>query len=990
MSKTMIIKDKKYWRSFDQMENPRFFYQKHKYEFREGASELPSMISRRNFLSLVSASVALAGLTACRKPVEKIIPYVKAPEEQIPGIAKHYATSMPFMTSAYGLVVENHEGRPTKIEGNTLHPSSKGGSNLQMQAAILDLYDPDRAQYVVHDGVEKSRTDFSDFWQALYPELFSNRGNGLAVLSESFSSPTLYRLKNEFQKTFPRAQWASYEAVSDESIIAGFQMATGLPGLPRYHMAKARVIAVFDADFIQCESENIINTQEFTKGRNIEMPDIQMSRLYVAEPAFTVSGGMADHRLPVTGSRTGLLVVALADLLNINMAASELACGLSEKENRWLQALATDLKKNRGRSLILAGRRQPPWVHALIYLINERLNNNGITCGWYPLTDKSISQLEELRQLTVKIKTNEIKTMIILGGNPVYNAPADFQFNTLLKNVPTTIHLSYDLNETAKQANWYLPRTHFLESWGDARATDGSLSVIQPLIAPLFDDCRSIFETLALITSGTESGGYELVRSTWKSFLANSDFENQWRQVLHDGILAESHLKTITIKSRNDVSEQIANAFKTDQDKNRDALELALQMSPSLFDGRYANNGWLQELPDSVSKLTWDNAALLSKTTADQFGIENEDIITLKHHNHILNLPAWILPGHVDNSITVHLGYGRTVAGRIGTQIGRNGYKLRLSESQYFISDIKVLKTGQKYSMACTQDHGSMEGRPLVREASLDEYRRHPDFANEMVEHPPLVSLWQEQTYEQGYQWGMAIDLNACVGCNVCVIACQSENNVPIVGKEQVGHGREMHWLRLDRYFSGDAESAEMVTQPVACQHCENAPCEQVCPVAATVHDKEGLNLMTYNRCIGTRYCSNNCPYKVRRFNFFNYTKDLPEIVQLGQNPDVTVRSRGVMEKCTYCLQRINAAKITAKNAGRELGDSELQTACQQACPANAIIFGNINDPNSAVSRIKKSNRNYEMLAELNIKPRTSYLAKIRNPNPDMEEESSD
>jgi MoCo/4Fe-4S cofactor protein with predicted Tat translocation signal len=985
----MNSKNKKYWRSFEQRENSQSLDNRFRGEFREGASALPSNLSRRNFLSLISASVALAGLTACRKPAEKIIPYVKAPEDIIPGITKQYATTMPFLTGAYGLVVESHEGRPTKIEGNALHPASKGGSNLHMQAAILDLYDPDRAQRVLHDGVEKSRSDFLDFWQSRYPGLLSDKGAGLAVLSESFSSPTLFRLKKAFHKTFPQADWVTYEPVSDESIVSGYQMAAGVPGLPRYYMNKARIIAAFDADFIQSESENVIHIKEFAEGRRVDNPDSQMNRLYVAEPAFTATGGMADHRLAVAGSNVGNLLTALANLLHINLPFPEASDALNAKEKRWLQALAADLKDNRGQSLILAGRRQPAWVHALVFQLNESLNNNGATCEWFPLTDKTVSRLANLKTLTAKMNTNEIKTLIILGGNPVYNAPVDLNFSTILQKIPTIIHLSYDVNETSRLANWHLPRTHFLESWGDARAWDGSLSVIQPLIAPLFDNCRSIFETLFLVISGNEGSGYELVRESWQIFLSKPDFENQWHRVLHDGILSESQLQPITRKAVSTLPQQLQTTVKTNQnnsDFRQETLELALQVSPALFDGRFANNGWLQELPDSVSKLSWDNAALMSKNTAAQFGIENEDVVILKHHNYKLNLPTWILPGHADNSITVHLGYGRTVAGRIGSKIGSNGYRLFLSENPSFLSNITMIKSGRKHALSCTQDHNSMEGRPLVREAVLSDYQSHPDFAGEMVEHPPLVSLWEEHSYKEGYQWGMAIDLNACVGCNVCVLACQSENNVPIVGKAQVRNGREMHWLRLDRYFSGEADTADMVMQPVACQHCENAPCEQVCPVAATVHDKEGLNLMTYNRCIGTRYCSNNCPYKVRRFNFFNYTKDLPEIVQLGQNPDVTVRSRGVMEKCTYCLQRINRAKIEAKNAGREMADGAFQTACQQACPANAIVFGNINDPTSAVSVMKQSQRNYEMLAELNIKPRTSYLAKLRNPNPDLEE----
>ena len=983
MSKHMSKRTKIYWRSLAQKENSAAVIDRQKYEFREGDSELPSNISRRNFMSLISASVALAGLTACRKPAEKIIPYVKAPEDIIPGIPKYYATTFPFQSNAYGVVVESHEGRPTKIEGNPLHPGSKGGTNIHMQAAILEMYDPDRPQEITQNGSKKTWSAFMDSWQSLYPELRSAKGKGLAVLSESFSSPTLFRLKNKFRSTFPRAQWVTYEPVADDAIVSGFQMATGAKALPRYHMSKARVIAAFDADFIQNEGENVINIREFAEGRD---PDGEMSRLYVIEPGLTATGGMADHRLAAGGYRTGVLLAGLANILGITSADEKLPVTISDKEQHWLEVLAADLNKNKGRSLIIAGRRQPAWVHALTYILNDRLMNNGTTCEWFPLTDKTVSDAESLAVLAESIKNKEITKLIILGGNPVYNTAVDINFSSLLKNVPTSIHVSYHKNETSLQTTWHLPRTHFLESWGDARAIDGSLSIIQPLIAPLFDDCRSLIEVLSLLTTGTEGDGYEEVRLTWKDQLPASGFEKQWRKILHDGILSGSALKPLRIKPQHGFPESIAAGILSQSEKKETVLELAFQASPALFDGRFANNAWLQELPDSISKLAWDNAALMGTITAKKMNLENEDLIILRHETRKLILPVWIIPGHAENCITVHLGYGRTAAGRIGNEIGSNAYPMRTGSNPYFIRGITISQTGQKYALASTQDHGSMEGRPLVREGSLDRYHEHPEFAREMVEHQPLVSLWKDHSYAVGYQWGMAIDLNKCVGCNTCVIACQSENNVPIVGKEQVRNGREMHWMRLDRYYSGDDDEIEVVVQPVACQQCENAPCEQVCPVAATVHDKEGLNVMTYNRCIGTRYCSNNCPYKVRRFNFFNYTKDLPEIVQLGQNPDVTIRSRGVMEKCTYCLQRINEAKIAAKNAGREIQDGEFQTACQQACPANAIVFGNINDAESEITKQKKSNRNYIMLEELNIRPRTSYLAKIRNPNPDLEE----
>ena len=463
------------------------------------------------------------------------------------------------------------------------------------------------------------------------------------------------------------------------------------------------------------------------------------------------------------------------------------------------------------------------------------------------------------------------------------------------------------------------------------------------------------------------------------------EFEKAWTKTLHDGLFSNIRSQKQTPKISASRIELALSKYQADEELSATNLEIVFRESPAVYDGRFANHGWLQEMPDPVTKLAWDNAALISPGMAEELNLKNEDLIQIDYKGRKIEVPVWIMPGHADYSITLTLGYGRKSAGRIGNYVGFNAFRIRTSANPGFGAGAVISKTGKTYLLANTQDHGSMEGRPLVREAVIDEYKKHPEFAKEMVEHPPLKSLWDEHSYDEGYQWGMTIDLNACSGCNACVIACQSENNIPIVGKEQVRNGREMHWIRLDRYFSGDLSDPEMAYQPVACQHCENAPCEQVCPVSATVHDEEGLNVMAYNRCIGTRYCSNNCPYKVRRFNFFNYTNEYPEILKMAQNPDVTVRSRGVMEKCTFCTQRINAAKITTKNKDEMVQDGDVVAACQQSCPADAIVFGNINDPDSEVSKSKKSNRDYTMLGELNVKPRLTYLAKIRNPNPALE-----
>ena len=987
---TKIKPGKEYWRSLNQLaDTPEFKDFLHR-EFPEGASELSDGMSRRKFLTLMGASMALAGLVSCRRPVEKILPYVKAPEEIIPGVPRYYATTMPFGQNSYGMVVETHEGRPTKIEGNEKHPSSLGGSNAWMQAAILGLYDPDRSQLPIENGSESSWDNFVKYWQGLYTEYTANQGKGLAVLSESAASPTLFRLQREFLSTFPQAKWYVYEPVGDENIRSGIAAAAKQDNLvPMYSYDKARVILSLESDFITTESENIVNARGFIDGRRVSSVKDEMNRLYVIESAFTLTGGMADHRKKLPAHHVFAFAVTLIKelqkegILVAGLDNSEIPADFSF-DNKWIATLARDLAANQGQSLVIAGRHQPAQVHAIVFAINDALANTGKTVSYRKAKYELFDHSADISNLTAGINEGMVESLIMLGTNPVYHAPADLGFSGALKKLKHTIHLGLLTDETAQKCEWHLPQAHFLESWGDAQAFDGTLSIIQPMIAPLFDGHSNI-EMVNFLTTAREVSGYELVRPTWESVLGKSGFEKKWRRILHDGVLENSQLPQIKpVASSNSLTAYLSENPVMTKKVSRENMEVIFKPSPAVFDGRFANNGWLQELPDGVSKLAWDNAVLMSHTTAGVLGVKNEDLVILNLNGRETPMPVWILPGYADYSLTLTLGYGRTSAGRIGTGVGFNAYRIRSANHPDMAYGLAIRKTIDTYPMANTQDHSSMEGRPLIRESSITKYRENPDFAQKMVEHPPLISLWDEHSYEEGNQWGMTIDLNACTGCNTCTIACQSENNIPIIGKEQVKNGREMHWLRLDRYFSGDVDDPEMVYQPVGCQHCENAPCEQVCPVAATVHDSEGLNVMTYNRCIGTRYCSNNCPYKVRRFNFFNYTNELPEIMQMAQNPDVTVRSRGVMEKCTYCLQRISAAKINAKKENETLQDGDVIAACQQACPTNAIEFGNINDPQSRVSKSKKNERRYEMLAELNIRPRTSYLAKLRNPNPDL------
>ncbi len=1048
--------ERTYWRSLEQLQgDPRSVDRMHR-EFPEGASEPPAEllrdgVSRRSVLGLLGGTASLAGLTGCdiiRRPVEHIVPYVDAPEGLVPGVPLAYATTMPFGSRALGLLVESHEGRPTKIEGNELHPFSEGASSVWAQASLLDLYDPDRSKSVRFGDTASSWDDFAAAWTdgGLGP---AADGAGFAVLAEPSSSPTLVRLRQALLDRYPRARWVTWEPVSEENVDRGTASAAGDHVHGLYHLDRTRVLLTLDSDFLGVEGDSVRNLRGYARARRVnEDGGGDMLRHYAVDGVHSMTSANADHRLRVQSGRVAAFVARLGSALARHGLDLPLDGGAqaADIDDAWVDALAQDLLVHRGEGLIVAGNRQPAAVHAAVYALNAALGNSGSTVTYHRTPDSGSSSDADLAALAASIREGAVDRLLILGANPACTAPADLDFSAALESLGETgavIHVGAHRDETSRFARWHVPLAHYLESWGDARATDGTASVVQPLIEPLYG-AKSLIEVLALAALGAPRDGRDLVRETWSGILglplddtdgdtaaaaeaaaesngagagtedeeappvdpmslplpvALSEFDVAWRKVLHDGLLAGSAAPAAelpelsaaaaaaALRAAGDAAGAIAAA---------DDLEIVFRCSPAVHDGRFANNGWLQELPDAITKLTWDNAALISPATADALGLENEDLVTVTSGGRELKLPVWQVPGQADHTVTIDLGYGRDFPGRIagaangtGGGPGRNGYLLRTSEALH-IARGGLRATGGVYPLAQTQDHHSMEGRPIVREAALDIFGEHPDFATADSEKPHEKSMWDEWTYDDSPQWGMTIDLNACVGCNACVIACQSENNVPIVGKEQVREGREMHWLRIDRYFS-DEERAGLVHdlpaepqtnfQPVPCMHCENAPCEQVCPVAATVHDSEGLNAMVYNRCIGTRYCSNNCPYKVRRFNYFNFTKDTPEVMKLGKNPDVTIRSRGVMEKCTYCVQRISRARVDAGQDGRPLADGDVVTACQQACPAEAIRFGDITDAASGVSQAKASPRNYKLLDDLHAKPRTTYLAKIRHPN---------
>ena len=975
--------DNVYWRSLGQLNGDPQFQKYVDAEFPEAAQVTGDGLSRRKFLSVMSASLALAGLANCRRPVEKIVPYVVAPEEAVPGIPVDYRTVMTRDVGALGLTVRSFDGRPIKIEGNPAHPSSSGATDAFAQAEILNLYDPERATGCRRHNQVAAWEEFLAEWQGMRNQFSLDGGKGLAVISRSESSPTFKRLYRAFQKAFPNSRWVVYEPVSDELIFKGIKAATGKTLLPVCHIDRAKVIVALDADFLGLESESVRYVGQFADGRRLESPGDEMNRLYVIEGALTLTGSNADHRLRLPSSRIAAFAQALAlklGELGLTVIGAEAidAARVTGLDEKWLNAVARDLIAHAGESLLLAGRGQSIAVHALVAAINQALGNLGKTIEYREVDGELLPDAQELAKLKYDIDRQNIQALIILGGNPAYDASVPID----VSNIAFSVHISPTLDETSLGTTWHIPQAHFIETWGDACSIDGTLSIAQPLIRPLFDG-KSAVELLHALITGTDVAAYDLVRETWRDILPKANWEEAWRRTLHDGIFkVEPNLTAPSVLSEG-VRTALAYYPVTDKPPSAEELELIFKPSSHAYDGRYAGNAWLLENPDPITKLTWDNAALMSPKTAQALGLSNHDVVRVTVNEKYTLLPVWITPGQADYTIVVDFGFGRR-NGAVAAGVGANVYALRSTVNSFIERSVKVEKTGKRHELASTQDHGSMQGRPIIREATLEHYRRHPNFAHEMVEHPPLQSLWREHQYDQGYQWGMIIDLTTCIGCGACTVACQSENNIPVVGKLQVGKGREMHWMRIDRYFTGTEEDPQVVHQPMACQHCEMAPCEGVCPVSATVHDREGLNVMVYNRCVGTRYCSNNCPFKVRRFNFFNYNKKPKEIEKLHKNPNVTVRARGVMEKCTYCLQRINEAKEKAKQEGRALRDGDVLTACQQVCPTRSITFGNILDSTSAVVRRKQQARSYGVLSELNLKARTTYLAKVRNPNPEL------
>ena len=981
---------RQYWRSLDDLAGTAEFRDMVEREFPHlaiGWSDDESPVEgRRNFLKLMGASMALGGLAACtRQPTEHIMPYIRQPEELIPGKPLFYATATTLNGVAHGVLAESHEGRPTKIEGNPEHPATLGACDIFSQASVLGLYDPDRSQVPLLSGEIQ---DWGDFLGALREALAAQKakaGAGLRILTETITSPTMADQFAAIQKLYPKAKWHQWEPAGPHSARAASTLTFGAPVNTYYDLSKANVIVSLDADFLAQGTGSLRYARQFSARRRVQGGQTTMNRLYVAEPMPTPTGTKADHRFAMRSAEIEEFAWAIATGLGIANGPKN-----TEGAER-AGAIARDLQQNKGASLVMAGECQPPIVHALAHVINAKLENVGKTVFYTdPIEANAVDQLASLQDLVKDLDAGAVDLLLIVGGNPVFNAPVELGLADRVKKAPLRAHLSLYDNETSAVCQWHLPETHYLESWGDARAFDGTVSIQQPLILPLYKG-RSAHALLQMLTDTPEMSDYEIVKGYWSRQHAGADFQTWWRRSVHDGVVAGTALPTKTPTVHADaISEHAA------KQPMGGRLEVIFRPDPAIYDGRFANNGWLQEFPKPITKLTWDNAAIMSPQTASRLGVyykvledgsQEVPTVDLTYQGRTLRAPVFIQPGHAEGSVTLHLGYGRTRGGRVGTGMGFNPYGLRTAKAMWHDGGLEAKKASAKYPIATTQDFHVLDpARHAIHAGSLSEYLKDPESVHEGAETPPKeLTLYPEWKYD-GYAWGMAIDLNACTGCGACIVACQAENNIAVVGKDQVRRGRAMHWIRVDSYYKGLPDLPDGIyNQPVPCMHCEDAPCELVCPVQATNHSAEGLNDMVYNRCVGTRYCSNNCPYKVRRFNFYLFSDYETPSLKMLHNPDVTVRSRGVMEKCTYCVQRINYAKIESEKQNRKVADGEIQTACQATCPTEAIIFGNINDPNSRVTKMKAEKSNYGLLAELNTRPRTTYLASLRNPNPEVE-----
>ena len=1104
-----------YWRSLDDLQGSQHFQDWVHREFPDGADTM-NEVDRRNFMKIMAASFGFAGagMTGCRMPERSVFPYAKQPEYLIPGVANYYSTSMPFGSENIPLVVETHQARPTKIEGNPSYKPHGGGTNTFTQVSILDLYDPDRARTSRDSAGKKlTRSQVEDQLKAIAEQYADSTGEGLAFLAESSSSDTRSRLVQQLKTKFPQAIWAEHDAIDQTNASKAASALLGSPVRVLHRLEKAKRILTLDSDFVGYEPDGTGTARSFANGRRIKSAKeaSKMSRLYTVESNLSLSGANADHRLRVESLNIPAFTALVASHI-VPSLKGKVPSGFSPEQEKWAKECAADLLANKGKSIVLAGSHLSVEVHKLVVAINEALNARGRTLDYVSLPENTATSIQDL---ATALNTKKVKTLFVLGGNPAYDAPAGVDWAAAQANAENVYRLGYSEDETSSpegaKPNLIL-QSHYLESWGDGRAWDGTYVPVQPMLESLFGGMTEI-ELIARVSGEETTNPNDLVKQTFAQVSGKSGIRhfNKW---LAEGILASSQFRVNSLDFDEAKLNSVAANFKV-HSLSRDRLEARFVPSAHNWDGRYANNGWAQECPHPITKITWDNAILISAKLGAELGIipdpwSMSDKVLGQEVNQLVRKtndfnrgremapiaritidgvsvegPLHVQPGIADYTLVLPLGHGRSKVGRIGEGSGFNFYPARQTASSESIGKVVIEVTDKNYKLANTQEHWSQEGRAIVREGTAEEYSKDPNFTNKIgiESHSPNLypkikdtetGKWREmteqekaryvprgnsaytppnfteiekksdrlkllvpgryspdglfdddkenneesQTYVQ--QWGMVIDFNTCLGCNSCVVACQSENNIPIVGKDQVLRGREMHWIRIDRYFSNDAykeggkhgvkpdklaipDDVQVSFQSVACQQCELAPCESVCPVNATVHDEQGINTMAYNRCIGTRYCANNCPYKVRRFNFLDWNKreighfyegplgpsGMNELEQMQKNPDVSIRMRGVMEKCTYCVQRIQEAKINhkSKNAGSGevyVPDGTIKTACQQVCPTDAITFGDILDEDSEVAKLKDNDRNYAVLGYLNIRPRTTYLTKVRNPNPKM------
>lgn len=1034
----------KYWRSVDFRERTPEYVNAARDEFKPGDSEVTGL-QRREMLKLMGASMALAGAgVACRRPEETIMPYTHAPENVIPGLPNFFATARASTFGASGLLVESHENRPTKIEGNPEHPVSLGAASSQDQASVLELYDPDRSKVVLTKarGGQSPTTwmEWDTFAQNNFKQFAASKGQGLFVVYPGHGCPTQDRILREMKAQMPMTQIFAYDPMQEVNTAKGAELAFGSGARVLNNFANAKVILTVHADPLMKGASWLKNARGFGAGRKLSSAQeaANMNRLYSVEAEYSVTGTNADHRVRLPVGQGGDFLVALSKALGQNQIVlpESLKSQIANKQGaagneKVIKALAKDLAANKGRSLIVVGESQEPWVHALGHALNVALGSNGQTTQVVKAqaTIADGESFDGLTKLAQALNAGQVKSLVVLDVNLAYATPGSLQMKAALEKAQTLIHAGSYVDETGKLAQWHIPLSHFLEAWGDATAWDGHASIQQPLIAPLHDT-RSVIEILAQIQSGLVKKGYELVQATWRTTAGPLAADKPWRAAVHDGIIANTAFPSIPANvNAGAIAEAVskASAVKT---PTLDNVEVLFDFDHRILDGRLANIGWMQELPDPITKLTWDNALLVSPSLAKQMGLKSRvkeryyvgDVVTLTVNGASLDVPTFVVPGLAEFTVIATLGFGRTDAGKIGSNVGYDAYALWPKSGARVAQGAQLKRTSKTFDLASTQEQFAMNAdtiqevstlslmnRDPARVATIDGYKADPKYAEnkgltkslmhkegEPARTAPLqvVEPW---TYN-GNKWGMVIDLTSCIGCNACVTACQSENNIPVVGKTQVMRSRAMHWIRIDRYFTGDVNEPVAIAQPVPCMHCENAPCEPVCPVAATAHDKEGINAMSYNRCVGTRYCGNNCPYKVRRFNYLDFShsgnlyvdpedKERSRLLRMQANPDVTIRYRGVMEKCTYCVQRVQEAKIQAtrnKEDPNALKDGAVTPACAQTCPTQAITFGNLNDKESRVSKLKLIDRNYDMLNELNVRPRTSYLGKLRNPNPEL------